>query len=315
MPLPTLPDTPDQPNIFQRIPFELRHLTYFEAVARLGSVSKAALELHVSQPAITMQLKDLTEALQGGPLFEKVGRRLRLTSTGEVFLERTREIMRRVASTQAEMRERGHLYGGRVSIGAPASVGECLLPEALGAFHHTYPTLELRVHEGNTPTLMGLLGNGEIDLAIVTLPIREQSLDVTPLFSERLVVVVHKNHPLARRSAVQMAELQPESFLLYSPGGFVREATLRACRRANFVPKVLLDSGSMELLLRMTEAGLGLTVLPPLAIKGRPQLKGLELISETDLSRTMALISREGRELTPAARRLREFLEDHLRRS
>lgn len=314
MPLPASPDAPDQRNIFQRIPFELRHLTYFEAVARLGSVSKAALELHVSQPAITMQLKDLSEALQSGPLFEKVGRRLRLTSTGEVFLERTREIMRRVASTQAEMRERGHLYGGRVSIGAPASVGECLLPDALGTFHKTYPALELRVHEGNTPTLMGLLGSGEIDLAIVTLPIREHNLEVTPLFSEQLVVVVHQNHKLAGQSPIQMAELRNESFLLYSPGGFVREATLRACRQASFVPKVLLDSGSMELLLRMTEAGLGVTVLPPLAIEGRPQLKGLKLISETDLSRTMALISRQGRELTPAARRLREFLVDELAR-
>lgn len=312
MPMPPAPEPSEDHARYQRIPFELRHLTYFEAVARLGSVSKASLELSVTQPAITMQLRDLTEALQSGPLFEKVGRRLRLTSTGEVFLERAREILRRVAAMQAELRGHSYLHGGRVSIGAPASVGECLLPEVLGDFHHTYPELELRVYEGNTPTLMGLLGSGEIDLAIVTLPISERNLEVTPLFSERLVVVVHQSHRLAPWEAVQMADLEHESFLLYSPGGFVREATLRACRRADFVPKVVLDSGSMELLLRMTEADLGIAVLPPLAIKGRPQLKGLELISETDLSRTMALISREGRELTPAARRLREVLVERL---
>lgn len=314
MPVPPSADSPEPLSPPQRIPFELRHLTYFEAVARLGSISKASLELSVTQPAITMQLQDLAEALQGGPLFEKVGRRLRLTSTGEVFRERAQEILRRVGAVQAEMRERGHLHGGRVSIGAPASVGACLLPEVLGAFHHTYPELELRVYEGNTPSLMGLLGSGEIDLAIVTLPISERSLEVTPLFSERLVVVVHQAHRLAGLDPIQMAELRDEAFLLYSPGGFVRDATLRACRRAGFVPKVVLDSGSMELLLRMAEASLGVTVLPPLAIKGRPQLKGLELISETDLSRTMALISRQGRELTPAARRLREFLVDALDR-
>lgn len=312
MPMPTPSGPAEDHHPPKRIPFELRHLLYFEAVARLGLVSKAASELAVSQPAITTQLHDLADALQSGPLFEKVGRRLRLTSTGEVFLEHARAILTRAGHAQAEMREHGSLHGGRVSIGAPPSVSERLLPDVLGQFHREHRELELHVHEGNTSVLMGLLASGEIDLAVVTLPINERGLEVTVLFSEPLVVVVRADHPLAGQGAVRMAELCNDSFMLYSPGGFVREATLRACRDAGFVPKVVLDSGSMELLLRMAEADLGITVLPPLAIKGHKLLVGLQLSGVSGLTRTMALISRKQRELTPAAERLRSFLVQEL---
>jgi LysR family transcriptional activator of glutamate synthase operon len=292
---------------------ELRHLIYFEAVARHEHVSKAAVELMVSQPAITVQLKDLEQELRGGPLFERVGRRLRLTETGRAFLVHVRGILAQVEAARTDMRERGDLHGGRVGVGAPPTVGERVLPEVLRAFHRSYPDLELRVHEGSSSALMGLLDAGEIEMAVVTLPITQRGLAVTPLFSEDLVVVVERGHPLAERGAVTIADLSSERFLLYSPGGFVRDATLRACRDAGFLPKVALDSGSMQLLLSLAEAGLGIAIIPPLALKGDEQLAVLKL-SDPPLRREMALVSRDGRALSPAAQRLRAFLEERLRR-
>lgn len=292
---------------------ELRHLIYFEAVARHEHVSKAAVELMVSQPAITKQLHDLERELRGGPLFERVGRRLRLTETGRAFLGHTRAILAQVEAARAEMRERGDLHGGRVGIGAPPTVSERLLPDVLRAFHRSYPELELQVHEGSTSDLMALLDRGEIELAVVTLPVTARGLRVTRLFSERLVVIVERGHALAGRPSVAMAALAEERFLLYSPGGYVREATLRACREAGFLPKVVLDSGSMELLLRLAEAGLGIAVIPPLALKGDERLAVLEL-EGAPLERTMALVSRETRALTPAAQRLHDYLAAELTR-
>jgi LysR family transcriptional activator of glutamate synthase operon len=290
---------------------ELRHLVYFEAVARHEHVSRAALELMVSQPAITKQLHDLERELSGGPLFERVGRRLRLTEGGRAFLSHTRTILAQVEAARAEMRERGDLHGGRVGIGAPPTVSERLLPDALRSFHKSYPDLELRVHEGSTSALMGLLDSGEIELAVVTLPVSQRGLRVTELFRERLVVVVERGHRLGGRGAVVIGELAEERFLLYSPGGYVRDATLRACRDAGFLPRVALDSGSMELLLRLAEAGLGVAVIPRLALKGDEQLDTLEL-AEPTLERTMALVAREGRALTPAAQRLHDYLATEL---
>lgn len=292
---------------------ELRHLIYFEAVARHEHVTRAALELMVSQPAITKQLKDLEHELRGGPLFERVGRRLRLTETGRALLGHARTILAAVEAARSDMRERSELHGGRVGVGAPPTIGERLLPVVLRDFHASYPELELHVHEGSSSALMGQLDRGEIELAVVTLPVTQRGFEVTTLFDEELVVVVNTDHWLAGRTEVTMAELSDERFLLYSPGGYVREATLRACRDANFQPRVALDSGSMQLLLRMTEAGLGIAVIPRLALAGGEPLVILRLV-EPVLRRTMALVSRDGRTLSPAAQRLRQFLEERLRR-
>jgi DNA-binding transcriptional LysR family regulator len=225
----------------------------------------------------------------------------------------TRVILAQVEAARAEMRERGDLHGGRVGLGAPPTVSERLLPGVLRRFHHSYPDLELRFHEGSTSALMGLLDSGEIEMAVMTLPLTQRGLAVTELFSERLVVIVEPTHPLAERAGVTISDLEEERFLLYSPGGYVRDATLRACRDAGFLPKVVLDSGSMELLLRMAEADLGIAVVPPLALKGDEKLAVLAL-RKPEIERTMALVVREGRTLTPAAQRLHSFLVGELRR-
>ncbi|NJM06266.1 LysR family transcriptional regulator substrate-binding protein, partial [Candidatus Gracilibacteria bacterium] len=211
------------------------------------------------------------------------------------------------------MRERGDLHGGRVGLGAPPTVSERLLPEVLRRFHLNYPDLELRFHEGSTSMLMGLLDSGEIEMAVVTLPITQRGLVLTELFRERLVLIVEPAHRLATCAEVTIGDLAEERFLLYSPGGYVRDATLRACREAGFLPKVALDSGSMELLLRMAEAGLGIAIVPPLALKGDEELVVIELAAP-HLDRTMALVARDGRALTPAAQRLHSFLIAELRR-
>lgn len=290
---------------------ELRHLIYFEAVARHQHVSRAAVELSVAQPAISKQLHDLERELGAGPLFERVGRRLRLTEAGHALLIHARSIIAQVDATRAEMRERGGLRGGRVTIGAPPTVGERLLPAVLAAFHRRYPDIELRMHEGSTQTMLELLDRGEVDVAVVTLPIARQGLRVTPLFTERLVVVVGLGHRLAGRAEVTFADLVDEPFLLYQSGGYVREATLNACRAAGYAPRVVLHGGSLAMLLRLAEAGLGIAVIPQLALTGQEPLAALR-IREPQLQRTVALVSREGALLPPATVSLRDFLEREL---
>lgn len=289
---------------------ELRHLIYFEAVARHQHVSRAALELSIAQPAITKQIHDLERELGAGPLFERVGRRLRLTEAGHAFLIHTRAILEQVEAVRAEMRERGGLRGGRVSIGAPPTVGERLLPQVLASFHRRYPDIELRMHEGSTQALLGLLDAGEVDVAVVTLPIPRQGLRVTPLFTERLVVVVARGHRLAARREVVFADLAEEPFLLYESGRYVREETIAACKAAGFAPRVVLHGGSLAMLLRLAEAGLGVAVIPPLALTGSEPLAVLH--TRERLQRTVALASREGHMLPPATLTLRAFLEEHL---
>lgn len=290
---------------------ELRHLIYFREVARLEHVSAAARELHVSQPAITRQLQDLERELGGKKLFERAGRRVRLTDAGRLLLGHVELILRQVEQARGELAAFGDELGGRVSIGAPPTVGERLLPDALHDFHREHPRLELQVHEGSTSELLRLLDAGELDMAVVTATVAHRGLRVTELFRENLEVVVAHDHPLAGRGSVAIDDLREQPFLLYSPGGYVRDATLNACRAAKFAPRVALNSGSMELLLRMAEAGLGVAVIPPLGLKGDEKLARLALV-RPQLKRTMALVSPAERELTEGAQSLRRFLTRRL---
>lgn len=292
---------------------ELRHLIYFLAVARHEHVSRAAIELSIAQPAITKQLKDLERELGGGPLFERVGRRLRLTETGRALQDHAQTIMANVEAARADMRERGGTRGGRVGVGAPPSVGERLLPEVLRRFHQHHPNVELRIVEGDSQALLQRLDAGEIDLAVVTMPVVQRGLQVAELFSEDLVLVLALEHRLAGAAALSIADLAEERFMLYSPAGYVRQALSQACRQAGFVPQIMLDSGSMELLLRLVEANLGVAVVPRLALGGSERLAAVPLQNPA-LTRTMALISRDGRALAPAAARMRDYLIETLQR-
>lgn len=292
---------------------ELRHLIYFEAVARHQHVSRAAVELSIAQPAITKQIHDLERELASGPLFERVGRNLRLTEAGRALLTHTRTILAQADALRADMHERGTLRRGRVTLGTPPTIGERVLPDVLAAFHRRYPELEICVHEGSTRELLVLLEDGKLDITIITLPVVRRGLRVTDLFSEDLVVVVASDHRLAGRAAVSFADLAEEPFLLYPPGYEMREATLAACKQAGFVPRVVLDGGAMDMLLRLAEAGLGIAVMPPLALTGTERLAVLR-ISDRPLRRTMALVSRDSSPMTPAALALHTFLEEWLKR-
>jgi DNA-binding transcriptional LysR family regulator len=291
---------------------ELRHLKYFLTVAQKDHVSEAADELHVAQASLAKQLGDLEHELGGNRLFERVyGRKIRLTVAGELLRDHAQEVLDRVEQLRAEMRALRGFGGGRVIIGSPQSVGEKLLPSILAAFHNHYPEVEIVMVEGNTRKLVEMLDRKSIDLAIVSLPLKRDDLLIKSLFKEKLVLVVGENHRLAARVSLRFRELRDEKFLLYAPGGFIREATLKACQEANFRPGVALDGGSMEMLLRLAEAGLGVSVLPPLALQGERHLRGVKLITEeVSLEREMGLVTRQ-RE-APTTSQLRTFLEASL---
>lgn len=295
----------------ERMMIELRHLIYFEAVARHEHVSRAAQELAIAQPALSKQIGDLEQSLGGVALFERAGRNIRLTEAGEVFLRYTRVILAQLEAARSEMQDRAGARRGRVIVGAPPTVGVRLLPAALAEFHRRFPDVELHVRQGGTQTLVGFLDAGVVDMAVITLPVGRRELRVEPLFDEDLVVVVAANHPLAGRSEVAFAELGAESFLLYPTGYEMRDATLAACRRAGFTPRVVLDGGEMDMLLRLAEAGLGIALMPPLALGGE-RLVALR-IADQSLRRTMALAVRDDRALAPVARALSRFLVEWLR--
>lgn len=291
---------------------ELRHLRYFEAVARHSHVTRAAAELHIAQPALSKQISQLEQEL-GVALFDRVGRSLRLTEAGEALLPHARAAMAQVEAAKAAMAERVGLRRGRATVGTPPTVGTQLLPAVLAAFNGRYPGIELRLHEAGVQTLLDLLETGLTDVAIVTLPVEDEQLTVVPLFTEEMVVAVWRGHPLEDRETVAIGELAREPWVLSPENYELREAMLRACQQAGFTPRVVLDGGETDTLMRFVAAGIGVALAPRLAVQGANDLVALR-VSDQQLQRTLGLVWRGDRVASPAARALREFLVEELRR-
>ena len=290
---------------------ELRHLRYFEAVARHSHVTRAAAELHIAQPALSKQISQLEQEL-GVALFDRVGRNVRLTEAGEALLPHARAAMTQVEAARAEMAERIGLRRGRASIGTPPTVGTQLLPTVLAAFNKRYPGIELRLHEAGVQTLLDLLETGLTDVAVVTLPVEDEHLTVVPLFTEEMVIAVWKDHPLANRTTVQISDLKDEPWVLSPENYELREATLNACQAAGFAPRVVLDGGETDTLLRFVVAGIGVALVPRLAVQNTSDLVALP-VSDQKLQRSLGLVWRGDRAASPAARAMREFLVEELK--
>lgn len=290
---------------------ELRHLRYFEAVARHSHVTRAAEELHIAQPALSKQISQLEHELEVA-LFDRVGRNVRLTEAGEALLPHVRAVVAQVEAARVEMAERVGLRRGRATIGTPPSVGTQLLPKALADFHQNFPGIEFRLHEAGVQTLLDLLEAGLADMAIVTLPVEDTALTVEELFREELIVVVNQQHSIAKQTSVPLVSLKDEKWVLSPKNYELREKTLQACQQAGFTPQVVLDGGEMETLLHLVSAGVGITLVPRLAVQPTNTLAMLT-VSDQRLQRTLGLVWRGDRVASPAARALREFLVDHLR--
>lgn len=290
---------------------ELRHLRYFEAVARHSHVTRAAEELHIAQPALSKQISQLEQELDIA-LFNRVGRSVRLTEAGEALLPHARAILAQVAIARAEMSERVGLRKGRVSIGTTPTVGTRLLPPALADFSRMYPGIEFRLSEAGLQTLLEELEAGLADMVIVSLPLDDPAVTVEELFSEELVVVVNNLHPLAAQQHVRLADLSNERWVLTAEDYDLRSSVLSACQQVGFVPQVILEGGEIDTLLRLVAAGLGISLMPRLGIPPDATMTLLR-VADLDLSRTLGLAWRDDRVSAPAARAMRQFLPERLR--
>jgi DNA-binding transcriptional LysR family regulator len=292
---------------------ELRHLRYFEAVARHSHVTRAAAELHIAQPALSKQVSQLEHEL-GVALFDRVGRNVRLTEAGEALLPHARAVMAQVEAARAEMAERIGLRRGRATVGTPPTVGTQLLPNVLAAFNRRYPGIELRLHEAGVQTLLDLLETGLTDVAVVTLPVEDEQLTVVPILTEEMVLAVCRGHSLAGHEEVAIRQLEHEAWVLSPENYELREATLSACAAAGFIPRVVLDGGETDTLLRFVAAGIGVALVPRLAVNASSDVATLR-VSDQRLTRTLGVVWRGDRVASPAARALREFLVEELRQS
>jgi DNA-binding transcriptional LysR family regulator len=293
---------------------EMHQLTYFESVSRHLHFTRAAQELNVAQPSVSQQIRKLENEL-GAPLFHRMKRHVTLTEAGKTFLPHARAVLQRLEEARLEVQELSGLRKGTLAVGAPPSVGTHLLPRALAAFSRRHPGITLTFREAGSRTLVALLEEGELDLAVVIQPVRHPALETQPLLEEELLLAVPRQHHLAgtdERRRVRLAQLRQEPFVLLREGAYdLRDQTLSACRRAGFDPQVALDGGEMDSMLRFVAAGIGLAVLPEMVLSdvdgdGPVVLRRLQ----PRLTRSLVIARRRDRYFSAAAREFTTVLEE-----
>lgn len=290
----------------------LTQLRTFEAVARLGGVGRAAQALHLAQPTVSTQLKELAAAV-GLQLFTPVGRRLALTPEGDLLLARTRELFavwRQFEDDAAALRG---LARGQLRVSA-VTTAEYFLPELIGPFAQAHPGIDIELAVENRAAVVQRLARGDDELAVMMLPPDELPLQRWPFLENPLVVVAPAAHPLARRrTALRLAQLVHEPRLTREAGSGTRAATDRflAEHGVNWPPRMAL--GSNEALKHAVLAGLGLAVLSRHTLGPAPERTGLvELrVSGFPIRRMWHFVWRHDRRLTRPAQ---AFLDDLRRR-
>ncbi|MGV2980402.1 LysR substrate-binding domain-containing protein [Camelimonas sp. ID_303_24] len=283
----------------------IRHLRYFAALAQHRHFGRAADACAISQPALSLQIKDLEDLLDA-PLVERDHRQIRLTSLGEAFASRAHDILRAVDELADLARASSQSLAGDLRIGMIPTVAPYLLPAVIRRLGELFPAVDLRPREAVTQKLIEDLTSGRLDVAIVALPVLEPVLQELPLFEEEFVLV----RPSADRMKPPPCPeaLREMRLLLLEEGHCFRDQALAFCNMSPGAPKDLMEGSSLSTLVRMVGAGIGVTLIPEMAVA--PETASVDVnavrLAQPRPSRTIGMVWRK---TNPLAARFAEIGE------
>lgn len=291
--------------------FTLRQIRYFDAIARHGHFGHAAEACSVSQPALSMQIKELEDML-GYALFERSARRVVLTGLGEVFAERARAILCSVDELESLVQLSQQQPTGRLRLGVIPTIGPYFLPSVFKSLTQTYPSLDLHICEALTLNLIHDLNDARLDAALVALPISEPSLQEVPLFSESFLLA----RPLAEAGtpAPDAQVLRHKRLLLLQEGHCFREQALAFCGiQARLAPaSQILDASSLTTLVQMVSVGMGVTLLPEMSVAFESRNTPIDIVAFNDPqpSRTIGMVWRKAHPLRQQFEKLAKTIQE-----
>ena len=237
----------------------LPQMRVFEAVARLGSFTRAGEETHMAQPTVSVHMRKLAETV-GAPLVEVAGKRVRLTRVGEELYATVRRVMQTFADLDSALAGLADVKGGQLRI-ATTTAGEYLMPPLLAQFLQRYPDTEVSLHVSARPTVLERLARDEDDLYLLTDPPRGGEVLSEPVLPNPLVALAPSDHPLAKERDVSFARFAREPLLVRESGSGTRLATEHAFARHGLKPRIAMELGSSESIKEAMLAGLGVALL------------------------------------------------------
>lgn len=286
---------------------QLHQLRYAVAIAQEGSFTRAAAKLYMAQPSLSVQIRKLESEL-GVRLFERLGRSAVPTSTGESFLAHARRILAEVDRLHAQMEEIKDLKRGRVALGVLPSVGTRLLPDILTAYHQRHPGVDLILLEQDqdaSAEFQRRVHQGELDIAVVRMPVVQPGLEARTLLREPLVAILPPGHPLVGMGSVPLAELADETFVALRAGNGLRLLMDEMCAHADFAPRISVETSQLSIMWSMVQSGLGVALLPRLAAGDQARRVRIE---DAYANRELGVVWRSTESLSPPAAIFLELL-------
>lgn len=289
----------------------LQQLRIFLAVARRLSFTRAAEELFLTQPAVSVQVQKLERAA-GYPLFEQFGKRVRLTPAGELFCRYAERILALEAELQAALAELSDACQGVLGIGASTTIGVSILPLLLQRFRARHPGVVLRLHIGNVPDVAQRVRDGQLDLGLIAGDHPHEHLQSRPFLDDEVILVVPPTHRWASCAAIGPRELSGEPFILRERGSTTRATVEQALASAGVALHVVAELNNNEALLEAVELGIGVGMVSRYAALAKLESGRLWHVPVAGLTlrRSFNLITQRGKHRTPAMRAFEALLDE-----
>jgi DNA-binding transcriptional LysR family regulator len=291
-------------------PFTLHQLAVFRAVARHLNYTRAAIELHLTQPAVSRQVQ-LLETTLGVQLFERIGRRVRLTDAGADVLSYAQRIGQLQDELEAVITARDGLTRGSLRVIGTTTAGEYLLPPLVADFRRAHPGIHVTLRVGNREEVLGALAHAEVDLAVMGRPPARANWDSIPILPNELVAIVPRGHPLLGTTAIDPARLAGETIFLRETGSGTRLAAEEFWRQAGLSLDDAIELGSDSAIKQVVMAGLGVAILSRQAIELELSVGRLAVlpVQGLPLHRQWFLVCPTGRRSQPAGLAFRRLVE------
>jgi len=288
----------------------IRQLQVFEAVARQLSYTRAAEELHLTQPAVSMQVKQL-ESSVGLSLFEQLGKRVFMTQAGETMLRHAQTIMRHLATAREEMDELKGVDSGRLRI-AVASTVNYFATRLLATFARLHPSVQITLDVTNRETLLQKLEDNQPDIVLMGKPPKDLDLDADAFMDNPLIMIARPDHPLSKHRSIALKELNEETFVVRESGSGTRIAMERFFDQKSFAPSATIEMTGNETIKQSVDAGLGLAIVSVHTVELELTLERLIRldIRGMPIMRRWYVGHRRGKRLSPTAQAFRQFVLD-----
>lgn len=253
-------------------PLAIRHLRYFLAVAEAGSFSRAADRLGISQPSVSQQMRDLEASLRVA-LFQRRGKRILLTSSGLIFQEHARAVLRQLENFLQELNRAPEEMRGSLRLGVVPALNVPLMPELLGLFAANHPGISLMLEEISSTDIETALEEGHMDVGLGFVTRHSPNLRYERLCTDEFAVVVSERHPWSRRRVIEFSELHQQRVVQLTDSFVMRRMTDEICRRHQVRPRTVAEINAIETLLRSLAPLEAFAIMPKITLRGRAALK------------------------------------------